>query len=91
MITTTFILADSQPMRQLFELQLEAVPAPGEHIAFGGRVYQALERSWRFDPKTPPLDTGAVGPVELETKVGILLRQIGGPAHVVSAGAGLVS
>lgn len=83
---TTIILADSQPFRALLEIDLESAPLPGEHTAFGGRVYQVIERSWRFE--TDPADN--LPDAQLKPSVGLLVRQVSGPPHVVTAlGGGL--
>lgn len=85
---TTIILADSKPFRSLMELELEAVPLPGEHISFGGRTYQALERSWRFELASELPGLGDAPPVPVPS-VGLLVRQLSGPPHVLTSLGGV--
>lgn len=87
LIRVTFLLAeDRPPFRQLWEGDLPQVPDPNEPIAFNDRIYKVMERSWRFG--TERVDAPGREPIHEERMVlacGILLTQIGGPAHVVTA------
>lgn len=90
MLIVTFLLADDRPpFRKLWEGELPTVPDAGEPIAFNGRIYRVQERSWRIGVET---DGAALQPVNVEqvvrVGVGLLLTQIGGPAHVALASGG---
>lgn len=87
MIVTMLLGDGPPPFRQLWEGQLEAVPDAGEPIAFNGRVYRVVERSWRFG--TAPTQQETVlgpmnGPASVQVAVGLMLSQIAGPSHMVA-------
>lgn len=84
----TMLLGDGRPpFRQLWEGELPAVPDAGEPLAFNGRIYKVLERSWRFGtaPVTTETALGPMnGPAQVQIAVGLMLTQIAGPPHVVA-------
>ncbi len=81
----TLLLADSQPFRLLFEIELDSPPLPGEMITIAPRTYRVLERSWRID--LPPEDAVLRPPEDSAPRVGVglLLSQLSGPPHVITA------
>lgn len=88
MIVTMLLGDDRPPFRKLWEGELPAIPDIGEPLAFNGRQYRVLERSWRFG--TAPTQEQTVlgpmnGPATVQVGVGLLLQQIGGPSHVALA------
>lgn len=86
MKTSIIVITGSGPgaMQKVIDIDLPAVPLPGEHIDFGGRKYRTLERSWRIQ-LTSPLPE----PPASEVSVGLLVEQIGGPPHVLLNSGGL--
>lgn len=81
MKTTIIAVTGSGPsgMQSLAELELPAVPLPGEHVHFNGRTFRALERSWRL--------TSAAE--EVDCAVGLLVEQIAGPPLVLLHSGGM--
>jgi hypothetical protein len=89
LIVTMLLADDRPPFRKLWEGELPAVPEAGEPIAFNGRQYRVVERSWRFGVAPTQEDTvlGPMnGPEKVRVGVGLLLQQIGGPSHVALVG-----
>ncbi len=88
MLTTIIVVTGSGPgaLQRVVELDLPAVPLPGEHLDFGGRKYRTLERSWRIE-EVPV--TGAHADIStLGVAVGLLVEQIAGPPHVITNSGG---
>lgn len=89
MIVTMLLAADRPPFRTLWEGELPAIPDVNEPLAFNGRQYRVMERSWRFGTAPTAEETvlGPMnGPASVQVGVGLLLTQIGGPTHVALVG-----
>jgi hypothetical protein len=91
MIVTMLLADDRPPFRVLWEGELSDIPLPQEPLAFNGRQYRVVERSWRFG--TAPTATDTVlgpmnGPASVQVGVGLLLEQIGGPPHIALVSGG---
>jgi hypothetical protein len=91
MIVTMLLADDRPPFRVLWEGELPCVPDVGEPLSFNTRNYRVLERSWRFGtaPTEQQTALGPMnGPASVQVAVGLLLTQIGGPAHIALASGG---
>lgn len=85
MLVTMLLGDDRPPFRRLWEGELPVVPDAGEPLAFNGRVYRVMERSWRFGTPSGSPQLGLApmnGGAPVEIAVGLMLTQIAGPPHV---------
>lgn len=86
MLTSIIVITGSGPgaMQKVLDIDLPAVPLPGEHLDIGQRKYRVLERSWRLDEVKEGETLLGFG-----VAIGLLVEQIAGLPHVILNSGGL--